>query len=105
MGMPILKRTSHEFTRSIDDIDDILIANNIAKSASGEKAETYNYWWRWEDDADANPTSTVEYLKPSGATSSKGGIVSSFLSRASGGEDGEPISIFGLTCCAADTVQ
>lgn len=91
--------------RHLGAIDDILIANNIAKSASGEKAETYNYWWRWEDDADSNLASTVEYLKPSGATSSKGGIVSSFLSRASGGEDGAPISIFGLTCCAADTVQ
>ena len=91
--------------RHLGAIDDILIANNIAKSASGEKAETYNYWWRWEDDADANLANTVEYLKPSGAASSKGGIVSSFLSRASGGEDGAPISIFGLTCCAADTVQ
>ena len=61
--------------RHLGAIDDILIANNIAKSASGEKAETYNYWWRWEDDADSNLASTVEYLKPSGATSSKGGIV------------------------------
>ena len=94
--------------RHLGAIDDILIANNIAKSANGEKAETYNYWWRWQDDADvklltngSRPSNTAK-AQPSPY---KGGVVSSLLSRASGGEDGEPISIFGLTCCAADTVK
>jgi hypothetical protein len=35
--------------RHVNDIDDILIANNIANSANGAKTESYNYWWSWED--------------------------------------------------------
>ena len=85
--------------RHLGAIDDVLIANNIAKSANGEKVEAYNYWWRWQDDADA--IRLAKGARPSSATKSqsKGGIVTSLLSRE------EPISIFGLTCCAADTVQ
>ena len=85
--------------RHLGAIDDVLIANNIAKSANGEKVEAYNYWWRWQDDADAKLLANGS--RPSSATKSqsKGGIVTSLLSRE------EPISIFGLTCCAADTVQ
>jgi hypothetical protein len=37
--------------RHLDAIDDILIANNIAHSANGEKTESYNYMWSWEDTA------------------------------------------------------
>ena len=37
--------------RHSNAIDDILIANNIASSANGEKTESYNYWWSWEDTA------------------------------------------------------
>jgi hypothetical protein len=35
--------------RHIDSIDDILIANNLANSANGEKTESYNYMWSWQD--------------------------------------------------------
>lgn len=35
--------------RHIDSIDDILIANNLASSANGEKLESYNYMWSWQD--------------------------------------------------------
>lgn len=37
--------------RHMDAIDDILIANNIAHSANGEKTESYNYMWSWQDTA------------------------------------------------------
>ena len=37
--------------RHMDAIDDVLIANNIANSANGEKTESYNFWWSWEDAA------------------------------------------------------
>lgn len=37
--------------RHINSIDDILIANNLAKSANGEKTESYNYMWSWQDAA------------------------------------------------------
>jgi hypothetical protein len=29
----------------VDGIDEILIANNIASSANGQKIESYNFWW------------------------------------------------------------
>lgn len=35
----------------MDAIDDVLIANNIANSANGEKTESYNFWWSWQDAA------------------------------------------------------
>ena len=37
--------------RHLEPIDDILIANNISCSAKGEKTESYNYWWSWQDAA------------------------------------------------------
>jgi len=37
--------------RHIDRIDDVLIANNIVHSANGEKTESYNYMWSWQDTA------------------------------------------------------
>jgi hypothetical protein len=37
--------------RHIGSIDDILIANNLANSANGEKTESYNYMWSWQDTA------------------------------------------------------
>lgn len=35
--------------RHIDAIDDILIANNIVHNANGEKTESYNSIWTWQD--------------------------------------------------------
>ena len=32
-----------------ESIDDIAIANDIAKSANNEKSECYNFLWTWED--------------------------------------------------------
>jgi hypothetical protein len=37
--------------RHIVSIDDILIANNLVNSANGEKTESYNYMWSWQDNA------------------------------------------------------
>ena len=37
--------------RHLDGIDDVLIANNIVHSAMGEKTESYNFMWSWEDKA------------------------------------------------------
>jgi hypothetical protein len=37
--------------RHIESIDDILIANNLVNSANGEKTESYNYIWSWQDTA------------------------------------------------------
>jgi len=37
--------------RHAGSIDDILIANNIANSANGERTESYNYMWSWKDKA------------------------------------------------------
>lgn len=37
--------------RHLDAIDDILIANNVIHSANGDKTESYNYMWSWQDTA------------------------------------------------------
>jgi hypothetical protein len=37
--------------RHVDSIDDFQIANIIATSANGEKTESYNYMWSWQDTA------------------------------------------------------
>jgi hypothetical protein len=37
--------------RHLDAIDDILLANNVVHSANGEKTESYNYMWSWQDTA------------------------------------------------------
>jgi hypothetical protein len=37
--------------RHMDGIDDVLIANNIVHSAMGEKTESYNFMWSWQDKA------------------------------------------------------
>lgn len=37
--------------RHVGLIDDVLIANNIAKSANGERTESYNFMWSWKDKA------------------------------------------------------
>jgi hypothetical protein len=47
----------HEFSfnsstvRHLDAIDEFQIANNISNSANGEKTESYNHMWSWEDTA------------------------------------------------------
>jgi hypothetical protein len=37
--------------RHLDAIDEFQIANNISNSANGEKTESYNHMWSWEDTA------------------------------------------------------
>ena len=34
-----------------NNVDDIMIANNIASCATGNNAESYNYSWKWQDAA------------------------------------------------------
>jgi hypothetical protein len=47
----------HEFSfnsskvRHLDAIDEFQIANNISNSANGQKTESYNHMWSWEDTA------------------------------------------------------
>lgn len=36
--------------RHVNDIDDILIANNIANNADGNVSESYGYVWFWDDE-------------------------------------------------------
>ena len=86
----------------MDAIDDILIANNIANSANGEKTESYNYIWTWQDAAGE----IQKNLEParSGDTAS----IFSGTSLYQVGAKDEPISIFGLRCspmgfCQTDT--
>lgn len=91
--------------RHIDAIDDILIANNIANSANGEKTESYNYMWNWQDTAEE--MARLQQGKQS--QSSLKGFLTKMKSNTmskSKSDDG-PFSIFGLKCgpiCASDNV-
>jgi hypothetical protein len=38
--------------RHLDAIDEILIANNVVQCANGDKTESYNYIWSWQDTAE-----------------------------------------------------
>jgi len=91
--------------RHIDAIDDILIANNIANSANGEKTESYNYMWNWQDTAEQ--MARLQQSKQ-GQSSLKGFLTkmkSNTISKTK--SDDGPFSIFGLKCgpiCASDNV-
>jgi hypothetical protein len=93
--------------RHVDSIDDILIANNIANSADGNKTESYNYWWSWQDKA----VEIQRQLEPverqrSTETSSHSFIAGVSNRLGSSRDDGSPMSIFGLRCgpmCSSDT--
>ncbi|CAJ1950610.1 unnamed protein product [Cylindrotheca closterium] len=37
--------------RHVDGIDDVMIANNLAKCANGQRTEAYGFMWSWEDTA------------------------------------------------------
>jgi hypothetical protein len=56
--------------RHIDSIDDILIANNLVKSANGKKSESYNYMWSWQDNA-GEVNKNLERQKSSDSSFSK----------------------------------
>lgn len=77
----------------MEAIDDILIANNIASSANGEKTESYNYWWSWQDAA----PSIQEGMQRKAKSTKK---YKSFMERvtSSQGDDDGPFSIRGLKC-------
>jgi len=86
--------------RHMDAIDDIMVANNIANSANGDKTESYNYLWSWQDatvEIQKNIESGDSFLCASGGAAKQ--------SRQPEG----PMSIFGLTCgsmaCTTDTTK
>ena len=86
--------------RHLDAIDDVLIANNIANSANGEKTESYNYWWSWQD----NSAELLKNVSRQSRDSSGlfGGFPSMSKEDAFGGDF--PFSFFGCgNLCAADT--
>jgi hypothetical protein len=97
--------------RHIDAIDDILIANNIANGANGEKAESYNYWWSWRDTA-LEIQRNSELRNSSAETRTNVSLfsgVSHRLAESMSNEHAEPMTIFGLRCgtmlCSADTTS
>jgi hypothetical protein len=84
----------------MDAIDDILIANNIANSANGEKTESYNYWWSWQDAADEIQKNLERQRSLESMSMFSAG------NRKDGQEASGPMSIFGFNClslCADDT--
>lgn len=87
--------------RHLDQIDDVLIANNIANCANGEKTESYNYWWSWQD----NGADIKQYFSRQRSTESSAmfGVFPSMTQDSFGGSD-FPFSFFGCgTLCGADT--
>jgi hypothetical protein len=87
--------------RHMDAVDDVLIANNIANSANGEKTESYNYWWSWQDAAD-EIQKNLERQRSMESSSIFSG------NRKNSQDAGGPMSIFGFQCgtlCAEDTTS
>lgn len=98
--------------RHADTIDDIKIANQIAASANGERTESYNFLWTWEDKA----TEIQRNLERQTSMEGNGSNLFSRFSRSGGGV-GESTSsseedrratqstFLRLNCamCAADT--
>jgi hypothetical protein len=88
--------------RHVGSIDDIMIANNIASSASGEKTESYNFLWVWEDKAIEISRNLGRNRSPRSSNRSLFREVSARLNRSM---DGSP-SAFPFSCgslCSADT--
>lgn len=87
--------------RHLDAIDDVLIANNIANSANGEKTESYNYWWSWQENGD-NIQQRFSNLRSE--SSSMFGVFPSMQQDSFGGDNDFPFSFFGCgNLCGADT--
>jgi hypothetical protein len=75
--------------RHLDKIDDILIANNIAQSANGNKAESYNFIWTWQDEVAGNESKLDPVRSIDTVTTSSGGMNTALA------------SLFELGCCGA----
>jgi hypothetical protein len=93
--------------RHADAIDDVLIANNIANSANGEKTESYRYWWSWQDKAGEIQKNLVRQRSGDSTTIFSAVSAKGFVSSVNTMRD-EPLSIFGLRCsglCASDTTE
>eukprot|EP00549_Striatella_unipunctata_P011912 CAMPEP_0118677806 /NCGR_PEP_ID=MMETSP0800-20121206/2841_1 /TAXON_ID=210618 ORGANISM="Striatella unipunctata, Strain CCMP2910" /NCGR_SAMPLE_ID=MMETSP0800 /ASSEMBLY_ACC=CAM_ASM_000638 /LENGTH=425 /DNA_ID=CAMNT_0006573539 /DNA_START=320 /DNA_END=1597 /DNA_ORIENTATION=+ len=84
-------------------IDDIQVANNIANSANGEKTESYNYWWSWEDKANE----ISKHLQRSRSESSTPSLMNLIKAKTQKKKrnDEEPLSIFGFNCGAAYCIK
>mmetsp|Transcript_28175 Transcript_28175/g.51005 ORF Transcript_28175/g.51005 Transcript_28175/m.51005 type:complete len:797 (-) Transcript_28175:47-2437(-) len=88
--------------RHVDAIDDIQIANNIANSANGEKTESYNYWWTWQDSASSHIRNSLSRLRSPDSSSVFGVFPSINQDSFVGGDF--PFSFFGCgNLCGADT--
>lgn len=91
--------------RHMDAIDDIMVANNIANSANGDKTESYNYLWSWQDQAGEIQRNLMERQRSDGDASS---IYETGQPSPAAAADG-PMTIFGLSCgpvlCARDTTK
>lgn len=89
--------------RHMDAIDDIMIANNIANSANGDKTESYNYWWSWQDAAEEIQRNLERMRSTDSANNSLlSGMATRQVGNGKASDSGGPVSIFGLTCCAVD---
>ena len=93
--------------RHMDAIDDILIANNIANSANGEKTESYNYLWMWQDRAEQMDRMDSATDGIGGGNGLKGFLskMKNQSNKGRGQNADEPFSLFGLKCgpmCASN---
>jgi hypothetical protein len=80
------------------DIDDIKIANDIAKCANGEKTKAYGFRWEWQDGCGPLKEEDVRQKLNdfrSGKMDSFRGLLKNVRNRE---RPNEPISIFGINC-------
>lgn len=76
-----------------NNVDDIMIANNIASCATGNNAESYNYSWKWQD---AAPPQAAKMDKRTPSTISFRGLAKKLTGPS--GDDDSPMTLFGIRC-------
>lgn len=90
--------------RHIDPIDDIMIANTIADSANGEKTDSYNFMWTWEDKVSEISRNLERPISTEARTSSLLEEVSARFSQST--TRSGPVSFFqcGSLCTVDETI-
>lgn len=84
-------------------IDDIAIANNISNSALGEKTESYNFMWVWEENANEVSRNLERTISTGSRAHSILGEISGSLSRSTEEDGSNSFRLPFVALCAEDT--
>jgi hypothetical protein len=86
--------------RHLDAIDDIMIANHIAASANGERTESFNFLWTWQDRASEIQRNLERQTSIEGSNSN---LFSRFSQSGESNNERSSLLRFSCAMCASDT--